>query len=72
MSYQDLNLCRKFNLADLSEEKNFDEIKNLHIALCKFSKALEMTILLNVLVEGKDQPLQAPTLDSDWSLFTSA
>ncbi len=40
LSYQDLNLCRKFNLADLSEEKNFDEIKNLHIALCKFYKGI--------------------------------
>lgn len=53
MSYQDLNLCRKFNLADLSEEKNFDEIKNLHIALCKFSKTLERMILRNVRVKEK-------------------
>lgn len=40
LSYQDLNLCRKLNLADLSEEKSFDEIKSLHIALCKYYKVI--------------------------------
>lgn len=40
LSYQDLNTCRKFDIADLSEAKSYDEIKNLHIALCKYYKGI--------------------------------
>lgn len=40
LSYQDLNVCRKFNVADLSEVENYDEIRNLHIALCKYYKGI--------------------------------
>lgn len=40
LSYQDINICRKFNISDLSEVKSFDEIKNLHIALCKYYKGI--------------------------------
>ena len=40
LSYRDLNICRKLNLADLSDAKSFDEIKNLHIALCKYYKGI--------------------------------
>ena len=40
LSYRDLNFCRKINLADLSNVNSFDEIKNLHIALCKYYKGI--------------------------------
>lgn len=40
LSYRDLNFCRKINLAELSDVNSFDEIKNLHIALCKYYKGI--------------------------------
>ena len=41
LSYQDLNTCRKFDIAELSDVQSFDEIKNLHIALCKYYKGIK-------------------------------
>ena len=40
LSYRDLNFCRKINLAELTDVNSFDEIKNLHIALCKYYKGI--------------------------------
>ena len=41
LSYQDLNTCRKFDIAELSDVQSFDEIKNIHIALCKYYKGIK-------------------------------
>lgn len=38
LSSRDLNICRKFNISELSKLEGYDAIKNLHIALCKFYK----------------------------------
>lgn len=40
LSYRDLNFCRKISLAELTDVNSFDEIKNLHIALCKYYKGI--------------------------------
>ena len=40
LSYQDINTCRKFKIDVLSEVKNYDEIKDLHIALCKYYRGI--------------------------------
>lgn len=40
LSYQDLNTCRKFDIAVLSDVQSYDEIKNLHISLCKYYKGI--------------------------------
>ncbi len=40
LSPNDLNICRKFNISGLSELDGYDDIKNLHIALCKYYKGI--------------------------------
>lgn len=40
LSPKDLNICRKFNISELSELVGYDDIKNLHFALCKFYKSI--------------------------------
>ncbi len=38
LSSKDINICRKFNISELSELEGYDDIKSLHIALCNFYK----------------------------------
>lgn len=39
LSSKDVNICRKFNIADMSELEGYIAIKKLHIALCEFYKS---------------------------------
>lgn len=40
LSPKDLNVCRKFNISELSELEGYEDMKKLHIALCKFYKGI--------------------------------
>ena len=40
LSPKDLNVCRKFNISELSELEGHEDMKKLHIALCKFYKGI--------------------------------
>ena len=40
LSQKELNVCRKTNINQFSEEKGIDDIRNLHIALCNYYKSL--------------------------------
>jgi len=40
LSQKELNICRKTNFNLLSETKGYEDIKNLHIALCRYYKSI--------------------------------
>ena len=40
LSKKELNVCRKANISQLSEKDGFEDMKNLHIALCNYYKSL--------------------------------
>ncbi len=40
LSKKELNVCRKVNINQLSEKDGFEDMKNLHIALCNYYKGL--------------------------------
>lgn len=40
LSPKDLNICRKFNISELYELSGYEDMKKLHIALCKFYKGI--------------------------------
>lgn len=52
LSAKELNVCRKFNITELSEFNGYDNIKNLHIALCTYYKSIngEDTLEPNIAV----------------------
>lgn len=40
---KEINFCRKIDLSEISANDNFDEIKNIHIELCKYYKEITDT-----------------------------
>ncbi len=40
LSKKELNVCKKANINQLSEKEGFEDMKNLHIALCHYYKSL--------------------------------
>lgn len=41
LTKKELNICRKIDINQLSDENRFEDMKNLHIALCKYYKNLD-------------------------------
>ena len=39
LSKNELNICRKVNIDQLSENDGFDDMRKLHIALCNYYKS---------------------------------
>ena len=40
LTANDLKICRKFTISELSELDGYEDMKNLHIALCKYYKGI--------------------------------
>ncbi|HZK46425.1 MAG TPA: hypothetical protein VFC64_00580 [Atopostipes sp.] len=52
LSSKDVNICRKFNIAELSELEGYIAIRNLHIALCEFYKSYSNDEIAESCVQG--------------------
>lgn len=46
LSFKDLNVCRKFNISEMSKLEGYDNIKSLHIILCDFYKSINSDEIL--------------------------
>ena len=46
LSYNDLNICRKFKIATMSKIDGYESIKNMHIILCDFYKSINSDEIL--------------------------